>query len=144
MLFLWVFGNNVEDRMGRFGFTLFYLFCGYAAAYGFALVNAEGTVPVVGASGAVAGVLGAYLALWPRVRVWSLVPVLFFLPLRLPVWLVLGMWFVIQWLYSVGIAVSEGGSVAYLAHVFGFLTGLLVALPLRRRSQPRYAARPAP
>ncbi|MGE5829506.1 MAG: rhomboid family intramembrane serine protease [Micromonosporaceae bacterium] len=144
MLFLWVFGNNVEDRMGRLGYTAFYLFCGYAAAYGFALVNAAGTVPVVGASGAVAGVLGAYLALWPRVRVWSLVPVLFFLPLRLPVWLVLGMWFVMQWLYSVGIAVSEAGAVAYLAHVVGFLVGLLVALPLRRGRQPRYAAWPTP
>jgi membrane associated rhomboid family serine protease len=144
MLFLWVFGNNVEDRFGRLGFLVFYLFCGYAAAYGFALFNAAGTTPVVGASGAVAGVLGAYLALWPRVRVWSLVPVLFFLPLRLPVWLVLGMWFVIQWVYSVGVAVSEAGSVAYLAHVIGFLVGLLVALPLRRRAQPRQVAYPAP
>ena len=141
MLFLWVFGNNLEDRFGRLGFPLFYVFCGYVAAYGFALFNADSATPVIGASGAVAGVLGAYLALWPRVRVWSLVPILFFIPLRLPVWLVLGMWFAIQWVYSVGIAVSDAGSVAYLAHVFGFIAGLLVALPLRRPAQPRYEVR---
>jgi membrane associated rhomboid family serine protease len=136
MLFLWVFGNNVEDRFGHLGYAVFYLFCGYVAAYGFALVNSEMAVPLIGASGAVAGVLGAYLALYPRVRVWSLVPILFFIPLRLPVWFVLGLWFVIQWVYSIGFAVSEAGSVAYLAHVFGFVAGLVVALPFRRRAQP--------
>ena len=133
MLFLWVFGNNVEDRLGKLRFIAFYLLCGYAAAYGFALVNASSTVPLVGASGAIAGVLGAYIMLYPRARVWSLVPIFFFIPLRLPAWLVLGMWFALQWIYSAGIAVSEGGTVAYLAHVVGFVTGVLLALPLRRR-----------
>jgi membrane associated rhomboid family serine protease len=133
MLFLWVFGNNVEDRLGKLRFILFYLVCGYVAAYGFAFVNATSTVPLVGASGAIAGVLGAYIILYPRARVWSLVPIFFFIPLRLPAWLVLGMWFVLQWVYSTGIAVSEGGAVAYLAHVLGFVTGVLLALPLRRR-----------
>jgi membrane associated rhomboid family serine protease len=139
MLFLWVFGNNVEDRLGRLRFLLFYLVCGYAAAYAFALVNAGSAEPLIGASGAVAGVLGAYLVLYPRARVWSLVPFLLFIPLRLPAWLVLGLWFLLQWAYSAGFAVSQAGSVAYLAHVAGFLLGALLALPLRGRP-----ARPLP
>jgi len=138
MLFLWVFGNNVEDRFGHLGYALFYVLCGYAATYGFALANADLAEPLVGASGAVAGVLGAYLALYPRVKVWSLVPFLLFIPLRLPVWLVLGLWFVIQWVYSVGIAVSEAGAVAYLAHVIGFVVGYLIARPFRPPTQPEY------
>jgi membrane associated rhomboid family serine protease len=142
MLFLWVFGNNVEDRLGRLRFALFYLICGYAAAYGFALANAGSAQPLIGASGAIAGVLGAYLVLYPRARVWSLVPVLLFIPIRLPAWLVLGMWFVLQWVYSAGYAVSEAGSVAYLAHVVGFVLGALLAIPLRGRRPPAtYAMR---
>lgn len=131
MLFLWVFGNNVEDRMGRFGYLAFYLLAGYIAAYGFAIADPLVVTPLVGASGAVSGVLGAYIVLFPGARVWSLVPVLLFLPLRLPAWFVLGMWFVLQWFYSVGYAVAEGGSVAYLAHVLGFLFGVLIAIPMR-------------
>jgi membrane associated rhomboid family serine protease len=143
MLFLWVFGNNVEDRFGRLRFLLFYLLCGYVAAYGFALANPTLAQPLVGASGAVSGVLGAYLVLFPRARVWSLVPVLLFIPLRLPAWFVLGLWFVLQWIYSSGYAVSKAGSVAYLAHVFGFVVGIIAALPLRqRRRGPPYP--PAP
>jgi membrane associated rhomboid family serine protease len=143
MLFLWVFGNNVEDRFGRLRFLLFYLASGFVAAYGFALANANATEPLIGASGAVAGALGAYLVLYPRARVWSLVPILFFIPLRLPAWFVLGLWFLLQWLYSAGYAVSEAGSVAYLAHVVGFLFGALVALPVRMRGPtPAYPTRP--
>ncbi len=130
MLFLWVFGNNVEDRMGHVRYLAFYLLAGYAAAYGFALVNADSIVPLVGASGAIAGVLGAYIVLYPRARVWSLVPFLLFIPLRLPAWLVLGMWFVLQWFYSSQLEVA-GQGVAYLAHVVGFLIGVILALPLR-------------
>jgi membrane associated rhomboid family serine protease len=136
MLFLWVFGNNVEDRFGRLKFLLFYLLCGYLASYGFALANAGSLQPLIGASGAVSGVLGAYLVLFPRARVWSLVPVLFFIPLRLPAWLVLGLWFVLQWVYSAGFATSAAGAVAYLAHVVGFVAGMLLALPFRRRRPP--------
>jgi membrane associated rhomboid family serine protease len=146
MLFLWVFGNNVEDRMGRLRFLLFYLASGYAAAYGFSVVNASSTAPLIGASGAIAGVLGAYIVLYPRARVWSLVPFLLFIPLRLPAWLVLGSWFVLQWFYSSQLAVSSGDSVAYLAHVVGFLFGVLLALPLRpaRPTGPRPPAWPPP
>jgi membrane associated rhomboid family serine protease len=131
MLFLVVFGNNIEDRMRKLPFLIFYLACGYAAAYGYAAAFPNSTEPLIGASGAIAGVLGAYLVLYPRARVWSLVPFLFFIPLRIPAWLVLGLWFVLQWAYSAGVMASGAGSVAYLAHVVGFLTGAVVGLIMR-------------
>ncbi|MER6620399.1 rhomboid family intramembrane serine protease [Streptomyces sp. NPDC000931] len=136
MLFLWIFGNNVEDRMGHLRFLLFYAVCGYAASYGFALLNAGSGEPLIGASGAVAGVLGAYLVLYPRARVWVLVPFLIFLPLRLPAWIVLGLWFVLQAVYSSGQGVTDAGTVAYVAHVVGFVAGMLLAWPLRRGTPP--------
>ena len=132
MLFLWVFGNNIEDVFGRFKFLLFYLFCGYVAAYGFAFGYPNTTTTLVGASGAIAGVLGAYLVTFPRARVTSLIPIaIILIPVRLPAWLVLGGWFLLQWLYSSGTAVASGAGVAYLAHVFGFVAGVLVALAAR-------------
>ena len=109
MLFLCIFGNNVEDRFGRLKFLLFYLFCGYVAAYGFAYGNPDSTTTLVGASGAIAGVLGAYLVMFPRARVMSLIPIaIVFIPIRLPAWLVLGGWFLLQWLYSSGSGVASG------------------------------------
>jgi membrane associated rhomboid family serine protease len=137
MLFLGVFGNNVEDRMGRGWYVLFYFVCGYAAGYGFALLDPASSNPLVGASGAIAGVLGAYLVLYPRARVWGLIPFLFFIPLRVPAWLMLGMWFVLQALYSTGYGTSSAGDVAYAAHVIGFVLGALLALPLRSRAMAR-------
>jgi membrane associated rhomboid family serine protease len=136
MLFLMIFGNNVEDRFGRIRFLLFYLASGVVAAYGFALADPNSHETLIGASGAIAGVLGAYLVLYPRARVWSLVPFLFFIPLRLPAWLVLGFWFVLQWAYASGAAVSSAGDVAYLAHVFGFMFGFLIAVAVRQISGP--------
>jgi membrane associated rhomboid family serine protease len=130
MLFLWIFGNNVEDRFRHLPYLLFYLVCGYVAAYGYAVVNPGSVQPLVGASGAIAGVLGAYLVLYPRARVWSLVPFLFFIPLRIPAWMVLGLWFVLQWVYSV-YTPEGGGTVAYVAHVFGFLAGMLAGIAVR-------------
>ena len=137
LLYLYIFGNNVEDRLGRLRFLGFYLVSGYAATYLFALSTPDSHSTLVGASGAIAGVLGAYLVLFPRARVWSLVPFFFFIPLRLPAWLVLGSWFLLQWLYSSGGGVAEGSDVAYLAHVAGFVVGALLVWPLRGR-------RPAP
>jgi membrane associated rhomboid family serine protease len=131
MLFLVVFGNNVEDRMGKLPYLIFYLASGYAAAYGFAAASPTSTEPLIGASGAISGILGAYLVLYPRARVWSLVPFLLFIPLRIPAWLVLGLWFLLQWAYSAGIMTSGAGSVAYLAHVIGFLVGVLTGLGMR-------------
>ena len=95
MLFLIVFGNNIEDRLRKLPYLLFYLFCGYVAAYGFAFANQTSVQPLIGASGAIAGVLGAYLVIYPRAKVWSLLPFLFFIPVRIPAWLVLGSWFVL-------------------------------------------------
>lgn len=136
MLFLFIFGNNVEDRLGRIRFGGFYLLCGFAATYGFALSDPTSPTTLVGASGAVAGVLGAYLLLYPRARVTSVIPPLFFLPFRLPAWVVLGFWFLLQYWYSAGAAVGSGADVAYLAHVVGFLLGAVLVLPLRRRRPP--------
>lgn len=136
MLFLLIFGNNIEDRMGHIRYAVFYVACGYASTYGFALVNADSGEPLIGASGAIAGVLGAYLVLYPRARVWVLVPFLIFLPLRLPAWIVLGFWFGLQAVYSSGTGVSQAGTVAYVAHVAGFLTGMALAWPLRRGTPP--------
>jgi membrane associated rhomboid family serine protease len=132
MLFLLIFGNNVEDRMGRAPFLFFYLVSGYVAAYGFALGNQTSTESIIGASGAIAGVLGAYLVVFPRAKVISLVPFLFFIPFRLPAWVVLGGWFLLQWLYSGSAGSTAGAGVAYLAHIYGFVFGALVALMFRR------------
>ncbi|MEV3987431.1 rhomboid family intramembrane serine protease [Streptomyces sp. NPDC049837] len=136
MLFLWIFGDNVEDRLGHVRYLLLYGVCGYAAAYGFAVLNADSGTPLIGASGAVAGALGAYLVLFPRARVWVLVPFLIFLPLRVPAWSVLGLWFALQAVYSYGAAVSQAGTVAYVAHVIGFAVGMVLAWPLRRGTPP--------
>jgi membrane associated rhomboid family serine protease len=133
MLFLLIFGNNVEDRMGRLAFLVFYLICGYAAAYGFALFTGPDTTALIGASGAIAGVLGAYLVIFPRARVLSLLTFFFFLPVWLPAWLVLGSWFVLQYLYFTGVGVAAGGGVAYGAHVVGFIVGALLTLPFLAR-----------
>lgn len=126
MLFLYVFGDNVENRMGRVRFTLFYLAAGCLATYGFALANPHDPQSLVGASGAISGALGAYLYLYPKARVTSLFPFLFFIPLRFPAWMVLGFWFVLQWL-AAQTAQSGGPGVAYLAHVVGFAFGFLCA-----------------
>jgi membrane associated rhomboid family serine protease len=144
MLFLFIFGNNVEDRFGRLRYLLFYVGCGMLTAYGFALANRNSTEALIGASGAIAGVLGAYLVLFPRARVWSLLPFAFFIPLPLPAWVVLGGWFLLQWAYASGWAVASPGSVAYLAHIYGFLAGVVVALVVRSMGNNNRRAPPAP
>jgi len=136
MLFLLVFGNNVEDRFGHIKYLLFYLLSGVIAAYGFALASPNSHETLIGASGAISGVLGAYLIMFPRARVWSLLPFFFLIPLRLPAWFVLGGWFVLQWVYATGAAVSSAGNVAYLAHVVGFGFGVLVGFAFRRALGP--------
>lgn len=131
MLFLYVFGAGVEERMGRVGFALFYLAAGIVATFGYALGQADSTQTLVGASGAIAGVLGAYLFLYPGARVTSLFPFLLFLPLRFPAWVVLGFWFVLQWLAAR--TDGTGPGIAYLAHVIGFTFGFLCAAATCRR-----------
>ncbi|MET7596007.1 rhomboid family intramembrane serine protease [Streptomyces sp. NPDC005481] len=125
MLFLYVFGAMAEERMGRAGFALFCLGCGYLALLGYAIANAESTQTLVGASGAISAVLGAFLYLFPGARVTSLFPFLFFLPLRFPAWVVLPFWAVLQWL-AAG-RDDQGPGVAYLAHLLGFTAGFLCA-----------------
>ncbi len=143
MLFLSVFGDNIEDRLGRVRYLIFYLVCGYAATYGFALADPGSSTPLVGASGAIAGVLGGYLVLYPRAKVWSLLTFFFFLPVRLPAWLVLASWFLLQLAYSTGAGLTDaGGGVAYLAHVLGFALGALLCYRLRGTGRDRRIARP--
>ncbi|MFJ5223903.1 rhomboid family intramembrane serine protease [Streptomyces sp. NPDC088400] len=125
MLFLYVFGAMAEERMGRTHFALFYLTVGYLALFVYAAANATSEQTLVGASGAISGVLGAFLFLFPRARVTSLFPFLLFLPLRFPAWIVLIFWFVLQWLAARG--AGPGPGVAYLAHLVGFGTGFLYA-----------------
>ncbi|WP_275674713.1 rhomboid family intramembrane serine protease [Streptomyces sp. MUM 178J] len=125
MLFLFVFGAMTEERMGHLGFCLFYLGCGCLALFAYAVANAGSEQTLVGASGAISGVLGAFLCLFPRARVTSLFPFLFFLPLRFPAWAVLIFWFMLQ-----GLAAREadsGPGVAYLAHLVGFGLGFVYA-----------------
>jgi rhomboid family protein len=128
MLFLWIFGNNVEDSMGRPRFLLFYLLAGVVAAYAQALLTSGSTVPAIGASGAIAGVLGGYLLLFPRARVLTLVLIiLFFTIIEIPAALLLAIWFILQFVPALGqvtSSVAGGEGVAYWAHVGGFAFGL--------------------
>ena len=130
MLFLWVFGNNVEDAMGRLRFVVFYLLAGAAAVYAQSAIDTASTVPTIGASGAVAGVLGAYLLLHPKARVVTLVFIVFFVTLiEIPAMILLGIWFVLQFLPALGqVGAPEvgGDGIAYLAHVGGFAFGLIM------------------
>ncbi|MFD5572496.1 rhomboid family intramembrane serine protease [Streptomyces cadmiisoli] len=125
MLFLYVFGVMTEERMGWIEFTFFYLGCGCLALIGYAAAGAGSGYPLVGASGAISAVLGAFLFLFPGARVTSLLPFLLFLPLRFPAWVVLPFWAALQWL-AAGQA-SIGPGVAYLAHLVGFALGFLYA-----------------
>lgn len=125
VLFLYVFGAMAEARMGRLPFTAFYLIIGYLALLGYAAAHADSGQTLVGASGSISGVLGAFLYLFPTARVTSLFPFLFFLPLRFPAWLVLLFWFVLQW--QAAQDDPRGPGVAYLAHVIGFALGFLYA-----------------
>ena len=137
MLYLWVFGNNIEDRMGPIPFLVFYLAAGIVAAYAQVLPDPDSLTPLVGASGAIAGALGAYLVIFPHARVLTLVPIFFFLQLiELPAVLVLGFWFVLQALQGVGSLQAETG-VAWFAHIGGFVFGAAIALLFYRRRPPQ-------
>ena len=139
MWFLWLFGNNVEDSMGRGRFVVFYLLCGLAAALTQVLANPDSVVPMVGASGAISGVMGAYILLFPHARVFTLLVLGFFVTsLALPAWVMLGYWMVLQLLGSLGGAES---GVAFGAHVGGFVAGLaLIKLFVRSDYLARHKA----
>lgn len=127
MLYLWIFGNNVEDAMGHTRFIAFYLICGLIALLANALPNTASTIPMIGASGAISGVLGAYLLLYPHARVLVVIPLGFYLhTVRLPASWVLGFWFVLQLINTAANTGNEGGGVAWLAHVGGFIAGMVL------------------
>src|SRR5215472_16046952 len=131
MWVLWIFGDNIEDYLGHFPYLIFYLVCGIAASVAHIFLNLGSNVPSVGASGAIAGVMGAFFVLYPRARVLTLVPlIVFFTFWWLPAWIVLGYWFVIQFqsgaATSVAYTSQTGGGVAFWAHVGGFVAGIVL------------------
>jgi membrane associated rhomboid family serine protease len=149
MLFLWIFGDNVEDRLGHVMFLLFYLACGAAAAFAQMAVYPGSHVPMVGASGAISGVLGAYFVMYPHSRVVTLIPLfIFFEIVELPAIVFLGVWFAYQLLLGLGSLAQSGaaeiGGVAFWAHAGGFVTGLVGALFFRARGVQPVPARSAP
>ncbi len=141
MWFLWVFGNNIEDSMGHGRFVVFYLLCGIVAAAAQMFVNTHSVVPMVGASGAISGVMGAYILLYPRVRVHTLIPLGFFITtVVLPAYVILGYWFLYQLLLGTVGALSQvgGGGTAFWAHVGGFVAGMAL---VKLFANPEYLER---
>ncbi|MGQ0658611.1 MAG: rhomboid family intramembrane serine protease [Chromatiales bacterium] len=138
MLYLWIFGNNVEDAMGHGRFIIFYVLCGAAAALGQAIMNPQSQIPMIGASGAISGVLGAYLLLYPHARILVLLPLGFFSQmLQLSALWVLGFWFVLQLLNSAITSGGQGG-VAWFAHIGGFLAGMILIPVFKHRDVPLF------
>src|SRR4051812_33706091 len=136
MWYLWIFGDNVEDQFGHGKFVVFYVLCGVAAAFGHMLLNAGSMLPTIGASGAIAGVMGAYFIMYPHSRVLTLVPIFLYDVIEVPAIALLGFWFLMQ-LFSAGAVATStsgtGGSVAFAAHVVGFLVGMGAVFVFRKR-----------
>jgi membrane associated rhomboid family serine protease len=143
MLYLWIFGDNVEDRMGHGRFLVFYLLCGVAAALAQTISVPDSVVPMVGASGAIAGVMGAYFVLYPKSRIVTLIPLFFFFQvIEVPAILFLGIWFLMQFVSGLGSIVTvaggqSGGGVAFWAHVAGFVAGISGVVVFRRPERQR-------
>lgn len=142
MLYLWIFGDNVEDRMGHFRFLIFYLLCGVLATAAHVVTNADSHVPSLGASGAISGVLGAYFMLYPGARVVTLLPIWIFLQLiEIPAFFFLAFWFVQQFFYgalSLGVESAQTGGVAWWAHIGGFVSGAALVHVFKRRDYFNY------
>lgn len=133
MLYLWIFGNNVEDILGPLRFIAFYILSGIGAAMFHIVQNAESTTPMVGASGAISGILAAYLLSFPRARVYTFFWFIIFIRIiPLPAWVVIGLWFLIQ-ISNLG----SGGQIAWGAHVGGFITGVVLTLIMKKKFKPR-------
>ena len=143
MLYLWIFGDNVEDRMGHGRFLVFYLLCGTAAALAQTISSPDSVLPMVGASGAIAGVMGAYFVLYPRSRIVTLLPLFVFIQIvEVPAIFFLGIWFVMQLLSGVGSMATAtggepGGGIAFWAHAAGFIAGMSGVLVFRRPERQR-------
>lgn len=149
MLYLWIFGDNIEDRLGHVRYIVFYFACGVLATLAHAFSNPASAIPSIGASGAIAGVLGAYLILFPRAQVTTLIPIFFIITVRqIPAIIILGLWFVLQLFSGVGsLGVRDAqdlGGVAYFAHIGGFVAGVVLIILMGgvRRRPPRAAPRP--
>jgi len=138
MWYLWIFGDNVEDRLGHGRFIVFYLLCGIVAALGQVAIDPQSTLPTIGASGAIAGVMGAYFVLFPSSRILVLVFLIFFVDVvEIPALLYLGFWFLLQIVWSAGRVGDAGGGVAFWAHAAGFISGIVGVLVFRRRERQR-------
>ena len=141
MLYLWIFGDNIEDRLGHGRFLVFYLLAGVAAAFGQIAMDPYSTLPTIGASGAVAGVMGAYIVLYPHSRVLTLIPLFFYFEIiEIPAIILLGFWFLIQ-LFSAGAiaataATGGGGGIAFMAHIAGFVVGMIGVFVFKKRQRP--------
>ena len=136
MLYLWIFGDNVEDKLGHFRFLVFYLICGIAASALHIYFEPTSLIPTIGASGAISGVLGAYIILFPRARVLTLIPIFIFIQIvELPAYIIIGLWFVLQFfngMLSLKYATAGMGGVAWWAHIGGFISGLILVIPFRK------------
>jgi membrane associated rhomboid family serine protease len=138
MLYLWIFGNNIEDRLGHIKFFIFYMFCGIVASFSHSIINPDSHIPMIGASGAVSGILGAYILLYPMAKVHTIIFIFFFIQIiKIPALIVIGFWAIIQvvnGLLTQGI--SDQAGVAWFAHIGGFLSGLFtIKLWLSRRNE---------
>lgn len=133
MMFLWIFGNNVEDAMGRIRFVVFYLLCGLAASLTHVVLDPTSDIPMIGASGAISGILGAYFLLHPHARVNALVTLFFIAVIQLPAWIFLGYWFVSQWF---GVLGGGDDGVAWWAHLGGFVAGVALIPLFKDRDVP--------
>ena len=135
MLYLWIFGNNIEDSMGHIKFIIFYLLCGIVAVYTFSIINSRSTIPMIGASGAVSGVLGAYIILFPRAKVLTIVPFGFYMQMiKVPAIFVLGFWIIIQIINGMLSGGTKGG-VAWFAHIGGFIAGIVLIGLFKKRNR---------
>jgi membrane associated rhomboid family serine protease len=144
MLFFWIFGNNIEDVLGRFRFVIFYFACGIAAAAGQVISAPHSSIPMIGASGAVAGVMGAYLILYPHARILTLLPIFFFFTfIEVPAFLIIGYWILLQFISATWINSGEPvqGGIAYFAHIGGFLAGIVFLFLLGGWSQVKHHGR---
>ena len=143
MLFLWIFGDNIEDRLGHLRYLFFYIMCGIAASLFHIFTNINSQVPGLGASGAIAGVMGAYIFLFPKARIRTLVVWFIFVQIvRVPAIIMLGYWIFIQVLSALAESGSRtGGGIAWFAHIGGFVTGFFVIIMMRKRVQKSYRKR---
>ena len=139
MLFLWIFADNVEDKLGHFKFLIFYITCGVIASLAHLVMNVSSDIPAVGASGAIAGVLGAYIIMFPRARILTLVPFLIFFQLiEIPAFIFLGIWFVYQFLLGISSIGLYGAGIAFWAHIGGFAGGISLVFLWRKKRRRGY------